>query len=189
MQVNDRVFCPSSRSVTGRLHSAAVELLLTISVWLICDLDFTISGIQASSEVSDQPFGIEETLKGAKNRVKNAKISFPEAQFWVGIEGGVASDSNGMFAFAWVYIEDVQGKKCQAQTGTFYLPPAVAELVESGMELGHADDLIFSQQNSKQKGGSVGLLTKQKITRIEYYTPAIILALIPFVNRELYFKA
>ncbi len=152
----------------------------------IFEVDFAISGIHAASEVSDQPVGLEETLLGAKNRVKNAKISFPEAHYWVGIEGGVGKDSNGMFAFAWVYMEDQNGKASQAQTATFYLPKAVAELVDSGMELGHADDKVFSQENSKQKGGSVGILTKQKITRAEYYSPAIMLALIPFLNRDLY---
>ncbi|MFC3879903.1 inosine/xanthosine triphosphatase [Algoriphagus namhaensis] len=150
------------------------------------DRTFSISGVQAASEVSDQPMGLEETLLGAKNRVKNAKRLFPEADFWVGVEGGVAKDSTGMYAFAWVYILAKNGKTGQAMTGTFYLPRQVMELVESGMELGHADDEIFGDKNSKQKGGSVGLLTKQKINRESYYTSAIILALIPFLNKELY---
>ena len=36
------------------------------------DRTFSISGVQAASEVSDQPMGLEETLLGAKNRAKNA---------------------------------------------------------------------------------------------------------------------
>jgi len=151
--------------------------------------EYAISGIHVASEVSDQPIGQDETLQGAKNRVKNARISFPEADFWVGIEGGVDRDPSGMYAFAYIYIEDKKGNSSQAQTATFYLPRAVSDLVDRGMELGHADDKVFSEENSKQKGGSVGLLTKQKITRAEYYTPAIILALIPFMNHELYFSS
>jgi non-canonical (house-cleaning) NTP pyrophosphatase len=54
------------------------------------------------------------------------------------------------------------------------------------MELGHADDLVFQAQNSKQQGGSVGLLTHGLITREAYYQQAMVLALIPFLNESLY---
>jgi non-canonical (house-cleaning) NTP pyrophosphatase len=54
------------------------------------------------------------------------------------------------------------------------------------MELGHADDLVFKAQNSKQQGGSVGLLTHGLVTRETYYEQALLLALIPFLNEELY---
>jgi non-canonical (house-cleaning) NTP pyrophosphatase len=54
------------------------------------------------------------------------------------------------------------------------------------MELGHADDLVFQAQNSKQQGGSVGLLTQGLITREAYYQQAMVLALIPFLNESLY---
>ena len=147
---------------------------------------FTVSGVQTASEVSDQPMGLEETLLGAQNRVKNARNFFPEADFWVGIEGGLSEDSLGMFAFAWVCIENKKGKKGTAQTGTFYLPDAIVKLVKSGMELGQADDEFFKENNSKQKGGSVGILTKGKVTRSEYYSEAIKLALIPIINEGIY---
>lgn len=147
---------------------------------------FSISGVQAASEVSAQPMGLEETLLGAKNRVKNAKNLFPEASYWVGIEGGVGQDAHGMFAFAWIYIQDGKGTTGQAMTGTFYLPKKVADLVAGGMELGLADDQVFDEENSKQKGGSVGLLTHGKVTRRTYYAEAVKLALIPFLNPEWY---
>jgi len=58
--------------------------------------------------------------------------------------------------------------------------------VAGGMELGTANDLVFSQTNSKQKNGAVGLLTHNKVDRTELYRQAVILALIPFVNPDLY---
>ncbi len=81
-----------------------------------------------------------------------------------------------MFAFAWIYILDSEGRSSQSKTGTFYIPAAVAKLVKEGMELGAADDTIFNQENSKQQGGSVGLLTHGIVDRNEYYRQAIILA-------------
>ena len=54
------------------------------------------------------------------------------------------------------------------------------------MELGDADDVIFERTNSKQGDGIVGILTGSAIDRTEYYVPAMVLALIPFINRALY---
>ena len=147
---------------------------------------FLVEGINAHSGVSDQPIGDKETLEGAKNRAVLAREIFPEANFWVGIEGGVDQDENGMFAFAWIYILGQNGKHGQAKTGTFYLPKEVSKLVNEGMELGKADDLVFEKDNSKQQGGSVGILTQGVVNRAEYYQQAIVLALIPFLNNELY---
>ena len=69
---------------------------------------------------------------------------------------------------------------------SFYLPPQVAELVRQGVELGEADDIVFGQSNSKQASGAVGLLTGDVIDRAGLYEGAVILALIPFKNRQLY---
>ncbi len=91
-----------------------------------------------------------------------------------------------MFAFAWIYVLAQDGKTSQSKTGTFYLPKSVAKLVEEGMELGKADDLLFERENSKQQGGSVGILTHGVVNRQDYYRQAIILALIPFVNEKLF---
>lgn len=90
-----------------------------------------------------------------------------------------------MVAFAWVVILDMSKQGC-ARTALFQLPKVVQNLVEGGMELGDADDRVFGKQNSKQKSGAVGLLTHQKVTRTTLYEQAVVLALIPFINPELY---
>lgn len=148
--------------------------------------DFLVNGVNAGSLVSDQPMGDEETLRGAINRAKNSQIAFPEADYWVGIEGGVGRDDSGMNAFAWIYVLDKAGLFGKAKTGCFYLPQGISDLINQGMELGAADDQFFVKENSKQSGGSVGILTHGVVNRKEYYTQAIILALIPFLNKEFY---
>ncbi|MFD2036492.1 inosine/xanthosine triphosphatase [Belliella marina] len=150
------------------------------------DSAFLVEGLNVSSEVSDQPVGDEETYLGANNRAKNAKLVFPEADYWVGIEGGVDEVNGEMHAFAWVVVLDRKGKTGKAKTATFYLPSVVTELVKGGMELGMADDQVFSRENSKQGNGSVGILTKGVVNRKEYYSQAVILALIPFLNESIY---
>lgn len=147
--------------------------------------NFKIEGVSVSSEISDQPMSVDETFLGARNRVKNAKKIDSTANFVVGIEGGLEIFEEQYYAFAWVIIDN--GTKVgKARTASFMLPPKITKLIEQGMELGHADDIVFSQNNSKQKQGSVGILTKELIDRTDYYTPAVILALIPFINEDLF---
>ncbi|SNS51070.1 inosine/xanthosine triphosphatase [Ekhidna lutea] len=146
---------------------------------------FDIEGIAVPSGVSDQPMTNGETLQGAKNRAEQAKIEIPEAGFWVGIEGGIEETVEGMEAFAWVVIL-AKNQKGQSRTSTFFLPPKVRTLVLQGAELGHANDQVFEDHNSKQKGGAVGSLTNGLLGRTAYYEQAVILALIPFVKKEIY---
>ena len=144
-------------------------------------------GVAVPSGVSDQPMTDEETLIGAKNRAINAREAFPEADYWIGIEGGIAEPHETMEAFAWVYIVS-NARVGKARTASFDLPSKIQELIHEGIELGVADDIVFKRSNSKQKNGAVGILTHDLINRAEYYEPAVILALIPFVNPELYLQ-
>ncbi|KAJ6443472.1 NTPase [Purpureocillium lavendulum] len=50
---------------------------------------FDIRGLSVPSGVPDQPFSDQETLDGATNRANNARAAAPDADYWVGIEGGV----------------------------------------------------------------------------------------------------
>ena len=130
---------------------------------------FEFDGLETSSDVSDQPISNNETLRGAINRSNNAKLKYTNADYWIGIEGGVEKKDNEMEVFAWIFIQsnDIKGK---ARTATFNLPRKIVELIDSGMELGDADDIVFNRKNSKQKNGAVGILTTDLIDREKYYT-------------------
>lgn len=146
---------------------------------------FDIEGMSVPSNVSDQPMNNKETFQGALNRAQNAKDKF-DADFYVGIEGGIEDTKRGMECFAWIVFISRDSVIGKAKTATFYLPPKVAELIKEGKELGEADDIVFKKENSKQSSGAVGILTNNIIDRTMYYKEASILALIPFVNSQLY---
>ncbi|NRB61644.1 MAG: inosine/xanthosine triphosphatase [Saprospiraceae bacterium] len=146
---------------------------------------FWFEGVAVPSGVPDQPMNDEDTRRGALNRAIACRQLFPTGNFYVGLEGGVEEKNGDIWAFAWMAIITDQ-KQGEARTSSFKLPPKIAELIRSGMELGDADDQVFGTHNSKQKGGAVGLLTHQLIDRTAYYREAIILALIPFVQPEFY---
>lgn len=148
------------------------------------DEEFEVEGVDAVSEVRDQPMSNDETLLGARNRANYVKER-TKADYWVGIEGGIEDHESDLEAFAWVVIltDSFEGK---ARTASFVLPHEVSLLVRAGMELGQADDQVFNRSHSKQKNGAVGLLTNDLIERTEYYKHAIILSLVPFMKPELY---
>ena len=143
-------------------------------------------GIPAESNVSDQPKSDEETLRGAKNRALNAQKIEPEADFWVGQEGGVEDIDHGLSAFAWIAILSKDGRMSIAKTGTWFLPDKIANLIREGHEMGTADDMVFGETNSKQNHGGIGLMTGNVITRKLFYEQAVITALIPFKNPTLF---
>ena len=147
---------------------------------------FEIEGLGVESGVSNQPMSEEETLTGAKNRVNKVFRLSPDADYWVGIEGGSKVVGEGMETFAWVVIKSKKGVVSQGRTASFYLPKEIVALIKQGKELGEADDIVFKRRNSKQANGAVGILTGDILTRADYYETAIILALIPFKNPKLY---
>jgi len=150
---------------------------------------FDIEGISVPSGVSDQPKSDAETFLGAWNRADHACKEKSDADFWVGIEGGIEEKNSDMEAFAWVVIKAKDDGFGKGRTGTFFLPPQVRELIKQGKELGEADDIVFGRTNSKQENGSVGILTDNVIDRTTYYEGAVIFALIPFKNKEFYYPS
>jgi len=146
---------------------------------------FTFVGKKTPSGVSNQPMSGVETKKGCKNRLFFLEKNY-SADFYVAIEGGLSYEKQKLFAFAWVYIK-TQGQLAKSKTSVFQLPKNISALVEKGFELGEADDFVFKRKNSKKKDGAIGILTKGIITRESYYKQAVILSLIPFLNKNLVF--
>lgn len=159
---------------------------------------FTARGVSVSSGVSHQPFSDVETLQGALNRAAAAQSAAPEADYWVGIEGGCevvpqapgapprgGAGGDELAVFAWIVVRS-RDRVGRGRTGVFFLPEAVAQWVRAGKELGEADDLVFGRLNSKQDNGAIGLLTDDVIDRVQYYEHAMIMALVPFKNPGMY---
>ena len=151
--------------------------------------------------VPDQPFGDAETRLGAMNRAKAAheaacseiedKKGHPD--FSVGLEGGLEKQphpqADELWCNAWVAVFSAEESWGFAKSGSFLLPPALFDLViNEGMELGDADDIVFKRVNSKHGQGTVGKLTDGQIDRESFYVHALKLALIPWIRPELYLR-
>jgi len=128
------------------------------------------------------------TLLGATNRARAAREIEGDADFWLGIEGGlqpVPGEPMSYLSYCWVVVLGRQ-RAGRARSASYELPKAICDLIRQGMELGDADDLIFGVSGSKRDSGGVGLLTDGRVTRSQFYAEAVKLALIPFVNPDLF---
>ncbi|EXJ45929.1 hypothetical protein D047_2610 [Vibrio parahaemolyticus VPTS-2010_2] len=140
---------------------------------------FEFVGISVPSEVADQPMTNEETHRGAVNRVKNAKVEMPTADFYVGLEAGI----EGNVTCAWMVIES-DTHRGESRSASLMLPPEVLAQLADTNELGDVMDKVYGTENIKQKGGAISLLTQNQLTRSSVYHQALILALIPFTNPD-----
>jgi inosine/xanthosine triphosphatase len=109
-------------------------------------IDFVPASVK--SGVSDQPLSDKETRHGARNRARNACEMHPDADFWVGLEGGIETIDDQLMTFAWMAVLGPDQRIGEARTVTLQLPPTVKALVDQGLELGDANDKVFASVNS-----------------------------------------
>ncbi len=175
-----------SLAIVASTNPVKIEALRLALKRLLPQQTWRVQGRDLPSGVADQPMSDAVTLQGAFNRARRAREAVPQAQLWLGIEGGIEEIDGRLRCFAWVQMlaPELGGR---SRTATHDLPEEVARLVRAGHELGHANDRVFGRHNSKQGSGSVGLLTGDVLTRRDYYAHAIVLALIPLRNRDLHF--
>lgn len=165
--------------IVASLNPAKIHAVESAFTQAFPVMDFVFEGISVNSEVSDQPMSCIETKQGAINRVNNAKALHPNAHYYVGLEAGIENSAT----FAWMIIDN--GEMIgESRSSSLPLPTAVIAAVNQGKELGDVMDEQFNTDNIKQKGGAIGLLTNNLLTRSSVYQQALLLALIPFLHPD-----
>jgi inosine/xanthosine triphosphatase len=158
----------ASRAVLGRISPHAV-----------------IEAVRVSSTVRDQPFGDEETIRGALARAHAAREAV-NGELGIGIEGGVVESGGVMRTCAWAAVADASGIEGIGGSLAIPLPLAVAELVRQGSELGDAMDRLTGERDTKRRQGAVGILTAGLVDRQAAYEIILTYALARFLTPELW---
>ncbi|HDM60138.1 MAG TPA: inosine/xanthosine triphosphatase [Archaeoglobus veneficus] len=145
-----------------------------------------IEAKNADSGVSDQPFN-NETVRGAINRAIN--VYSKEFDFSVGIEAGLFRLKNTMTGYLDFQVAAIyNGSRITIGFGPgFEYPPAVIKEVVKGKEVGDIMSRITGIERLGEKQGAIGYLTKNTITRSKLTSIAVTMALIPWINPDLYF--
>jgi inosine/xanthosine triphosphatase len=166
---------------TNPVKVGAVRAIVTTR-WL----DAHVEGVAVASTVRDQPFGDDETIRGAIARAIAARDALG-AELGVGIEGGVVEHADGgLWTCAWAAVVDRSDRQGVGGSLAMQLPSSVAQLVRGGMELGHAMDQLIGAHDTKRGAGAVGILTDGMVDRQRAYEVLVMYALARFVTPALY---
>lgn len=144
-----------------------------------------VEPVTVPSGVPDQPFGDDETIRGARNRARAAREAL-DADLGVGLEGGVVDAGGGMRSCAWCVVVHRDGREGVGGSLAMPLPEAVAAMIRGGLELGHAMDALVAERGTKHGKGAVGILTAGRIDRQGAYEVLVTYAMAPFVTPGLY---
>ena len=150
--------------------------------------DAVVDGIAVASGVPDQPWGDDETIRGATARAR-AALAAAGAELGVGIEGGVVEiPGGGVRTCAWAAVVSRDGRVGVGGSLAMPVPPPVERLLRRGMELGEAMDTVTGERDIKRGRGAVGVLTAGLVTRERAYEAIVAYALAPFLDAELWHR-
>ena len=169
----------------GSENPVKIEAVRTAFLAVWPDGEWEVAGVAAASGVSDQPMSDEECIAGAKNRARLARAA-SNADYGVGLEGGLHRIGDVFFDCGWIVVCDREGREGIGSTAKVPTPPRIVAMIQEGMELGTANDIVFGVTNSKQSDGHFGLMTKGIITRAIGYRDGVIMALARFIHPELF---
>ncbi|MFW9998544.1 MAG: inosine/xanthosine triphosphatase [Candidatus Hodarchaeota archaeon] len=159
--------------------------------------NFEVQNIKVHSKVSNQPIGFINIIDGAINRAKQSLNYIIERKkifnniFGIGIEAGLATvpyTKSGFMDFQFCAIIDEQKHLSLGSGIAFEYPKFIVEQVlqDPDKEIGEIVGKLANNENLKNEKGAISFLSKNSITRTEILTQAVICALLPFINEELY---
>jgi inosine/xanthosine triphosphatase len=164
----------------GSLNSAKVEAARLAFSALRPGQVLNVRGYEVSSGVPDQPMTDAETIRGARNRA-TAAMGSAQADYAVGIEGGLQQTEGCWFNSGWAVVVDRAGREGLGSTLRMQVPRPLMELVLAGRDLGEACDLVFGPGGGQRTEGFVAAMTGNAIHRAGALRDAVIAALTSFV--------
>lgn len=135
------------------------------------------------------PLSLDELQRGARQRADVARES-ARAQLGVGLEGGLdlhlGSAGRRGFLMSWAYVTD--GRRGHFGCGgAIELPERLlASVADRGVELAAAVDALTSRHDVRSREGAWGVLTAGWLDRTRSFELALVNALAPFYNAEVY---
>jgi len=139
-----------------------------------------VISVEVSSGVPPQPVG-EQAMIGAFNRASRALELVPDADFGVGIEGGLFKFSESYYLSGFVAIIDRSGRTSTGTSGWFECPKAFVSRLIGGEELGYLMDELTGQKDTKKGKGAIGFFTRGLVTRSDLYEHGVLMALAKFL--------
>ncbi|MFK7780238.1 MAG: inosine/xanthosine triphosphatase [Candidatus Gracilibacteria bacterium] len=141
---------------------------------------------KVDSGIPNMGRSIEENMLGAKNRAINVS-EIIEAEFYVGVEGGVFKIGKKAYLFGVVYILNNNGEGHYGMSNIMEIPEIFdKEIYENGKELLPTLLKISGDEGVYKKNGAFGHWSDDMLTRKDQFILAFLSAIPPFYNK--YYK-
>ncbi|OGZ00251.1 MAG: hypothetical protein A2945_04455 [Candidatus Liptonbacteria bacterium RIFCSPLOWO2_01_FULL_52_25] len=140
-----------------------------------------VGGIEANSDVSNQPKSLDETIRGAMNRAKHAREA---CDYGIGIESGLMhvphTKSGHMDVCACAIYDGREFHLGLSSAWEFPDKTIIESMVSEGIDMNEAVHRAGLTQKPKvgSEEGAIGILTKGRVDRKEYTKQALRMALI-----------
>ncbi len=143
--------------------------------------------VSVDSDVPLQPFD-DDTAKGACERAQRALL---DADFGVGIEAGLIWHKSLKLYFdvQFCAIVSPDEKLTVGHGSGFVYPETVIAQVLKGRPIGDIMSALTHIEKIGHKGGAIGYLSKNLLTREQLTEQAVLMALLPRLRPELYYAA
>lgn len=143
--------------------------------------------VSVESGVPLQPFD-DDTAKGACERAKRALF---DADFGVGIEAGLIwhKELKLYFDVQFCAIISRDDRFTIGHGSGFVYPETIIAQVLQGRPIGDIMSALTHIEKIGHKGGAIGYLSKNLLTREQLTEQAVLMALLPRLRPELYYAA
>lgn len=143
-----------------------------------------VKGVSVDSGVADQPLGERKVIKGATGRALAGLRKIPEADFSVGLEGGVEEfREDQYFLVCAAAIADKKGRICLGIGSKLLLPREVCLRIKKGEQFGV---VIRKYQKKHFADRKISPLVEALINRKSSFSEAIKNAYLVFLNKKHY---
>lgn len=141
--------------------------------------------LSVSSDVSKQPIGGGEILRGAENRIRNMKRQRPRFKHWdylVSVEAGIVHIGKRYYNMQYVMIENTRtGKKSTGISQMLEIPKKYVKLASNT-----SINNVFRTVLGNNKVDGVSILTRNQADREMLICNGAIMALAGQLNNEMW---
>jgi inosine/xanthosine triphosphatase len=152
--------------------------------------EIVIMAEDAASGVEETPRSLPALMAGARNRARALRHLLNQKQqtadYCIGLEGGLWSAEGSVFLQSWAFVTNGT-RESYGSSGVITVPESIARAVMAeGKSLGDVIDGVAEEENVRSRQGTWGVLTKDMLTRQDSFELALLSALAPFYNQEMY---
>jgi len=148
--------------------------------------DVLVKGVAVNSGISEQPMSDDEMFTGALNRAKRALKKVKDADFGVGIEGGLHQYSYGWVERGTIVIVNRKGEFGIGSSAGVVMPDSVMKHIHAGKNLEEAMEVLFNVKEAGEGIGMYGIFTKKVVTRATGIKQGVAFAIARFIHKDLY---